>query len=138
MTTTLYKNDIRKEFTDVYNLYYPLVFNTVYTKVSIKEDANDICQEIFLILLEKFESVEDAKRWLLGTMKNILYEYYRKRKKANIDIDIDSDFNDIAITFVNGMKETRILLEEAIDNIALSREESLILEYIAYYRRVKR
>ncbi len=102
----------------------------MYTKVGNKDNASDICQEVFLILYEKFEEVENVKKWLYGTLRNVVLRFYEK--KSNSDVNIDKIFDDISLTFVNGFRESRIVINEAIENIELTDEESLILNYIAF------
>jgi DNA-directed RNA polymerase specialized sigma24 family protein len=38
-----------ERFTGIYAEYYPLVYNAVYSKIGKRHDADDICQEVFLI-----------------------------------------------------------------------------------------
>ena len=63
-----------KEFAEAYNLYYPIVFSVVYSKISSYEDAEDICQVIFIEFYKKFEAIENKKKWLFGALI-----YYRLR-----------------------------------------------------------
>ncbi len=124
------KQSEREKFSQIYSKYYPLVFNTVYTKVGDKDNASDICQEVFLILYEKFDEVENVRKWLFGTLRNVILRYYQK--KTNSDINIDGIFEDVSLTFVNGFREARIIINEAIENIQITEEERLILDYIAF------
>ncbi len=119
-----------EEYVAVYSEYYPLIFNTVYSKVGDENDAGDVCQEIFLILYEKFYEVENYRKWLFGTLRNVVMRYYEKKSK--VELNIDDIFQDISLTFVNGMKDVRIIINNAIENINLNNEERLLLDYIAY------
>ena len=120
----------REDYTEIYSQYYPYVFNTVFSKIGNEHDANDICQEIFIIFFEKYEQVDNPRKWLFGVMRNVLFRYYEKKSK--VDVDIDTVFDDVSLTYVNGFRDTRIIIEEAIENIDLSEQERLILEYIAF------
>ena len=120
----------RESYTDIYSDYYPYIYNTVYGKVSNEEDALDICQEIFIILYEKFDTIENYRKWLFGTMRNVVYRYYEKKSKT--PVDIDTVFNDISLTYVNGFKDTRLIIEEAMENVDLNEEDFLIVDYIAF------
>ncbi len=121
----------REKFSEVYSEYYPLVFNAVYTKVGNRDDTDDICQEVFLIFYEKFNEIENARKWLFGTLRNVIFRYYERKSRS--DIDIDKMFEDVGLTFVNGFRDARIIISEAIDNIEMSDEERIILDYIAFY-----
>ncbi|MCP4133911.1 MAG: sigma-70 family RNA polymerase sigma factor [bacterium] len=120
----------REEFSQLYSQYYPLVFNTVYSKTGNRDDAYDISQEIFIIYYEKFEKIGDNRKWLFGVLRNVVLRHYSQ--KSNTTVDIDSIFEDVSLTFVNGFRDTRIIIEEAIENIEISEEDRTILEYIAY------
>ncbi len=120
----------RETYTQVYSDYYPYIYNTVYGKTNNEDDTHDICQEIFIILYEKFETVENHRKWLFGTMRNVIFRYYEKKSKT--PVDIDNVFGDISLTYVNGFKDTRIIIEEAIAEVDLTEEETLILDYIAF------
>jgi RNA polymerase sigma-70 factor (ECF subfamily) len=120
----------REEFSKIYSEYFPLLLNTVYTKVGNYQDAHDICQEIFIIFYNKFHEVENPRYWLFGTMKNVVYQHYRKKSKP--EADIDEIFQDVSLTFVNGFRDTRLIIEEAIENVDLTEEERLLLDYIAF------
>ncbi|MDY6934665.1 MAG: sigma-70 family RNA polymerase sigma factor [Spirochaetota bacterium] len=128
------KSSKRENFSRIYIEYYPLVFNAVYTKVGNRDDTSDICQDVFLIFYDKFEEIDNARKWLLGTMRNVIYRFYEKKAHSDIDIDnIDKMFADVNHTFTNGFRDTRIIINDAIENIDISEEERIILEYIAFY-----
>ena len=118
--------------TEIYSNYFPVVFNAVYTKVGNREDTRDICQEVFLRLFEKLDSVENVRRWLFTALKLVVLEYFRKKKK-NHNLNIDDVFQDVSLTFINGFRDTRIIIEEAINNSETIRNEKerLIFELIA-------
>ncbi|MBN1498801.1 MAG: sigma-70 family RNA polymerase sigma factor [Spirochaetes bacterium] len=122
------------KFTEIYDKYYILVYSTVYTKVSNEADANDISQEVFIRMYNKMDEIEDYKKWLYGTLKLVVFEYYRSKKK-NESTDIDEIFNDVALTFVNGMRESRIIIESAFKQLEgmLTEEEQMVFELVAFF-----
>ena len=63
-------------------------------------------------------------------MRNVVYRYYEKKSKT--PVDIDTVFGDISLTYVNGFKDTRLIIEEAMENVELNEEELLIIDYIAF------
>jgi len=130
MNGPLSKKEKRIAYTKVFTEYYPFVFNTVYAKIGNEHDAGDICQEVFLIFFEKFEEVENPRKWLFGTMKNVVKQFYGRRYKS--DIDIDSIFDDDGLLYVNGFRDTRLIIREAVDNSEISEEERMLLDYIAF------
>lgn len=116
-------------FTDSYNKYYPYIFKIDYSKTGDEQDSSDICQEVLLLYFKKFDEIENPRKWLYGTMKNILYQYYRRKQKSAIDID--ALLEDSNLAYVNGFRNTRIIIQDAIDNAEINEEERLLIEYIA-------
>ncbi len=122
----------KDKFTEDHKRYYPLVFSAVYTKVENIDDAKDICQEIFIRFFEKYEEVKDSRKWLYGTLRNVVLEYYRKQRG---DVDIDDVFKDVSLTFVNGFKDARIIISEAIENMDNfgGEDEKTLFDLVAVY-----
>ncbi|MCP4133848.1 MAG: sigma-70 family RNA polymerase sigma factor [bacterium] len=119
----------RDTYTLVYNEYYPLVFNTVYSRIGNREDASDICQEIFLIFFEKFEGIDNYRKWLFGTMRNIVLRFYER--KSSPEVDVDKMFDDMSMAYVNGFRDARIIITDIIENIDISENERALFDYIA-------
>jgi RNA polymerase sigma factor (sigma-70 family) len=115
-------------FIRAFEMHYHTVFNAVYQRVNNIEDAEDICQDIFTILLKKFDEVTDVRRWLFGTLKNSVYKYYRDRKPG---VNIDEIFQDISLTFVNGFRDARLTIEKAIEEAVDDGLDRSIFEMIA-------
>lgn len=121
------------DFTNVYSNYYALVYSMVFTKVDNHDEAEDICQEVFLRFYEKFDEVLDPRKWLYGTLRNVVLEHYRK--KGRNDANIDDIFQNITMSFVNGFRDTRIIIEEALDNTENFEDESerVVFDLVALY-----
>ena len=119
-----------EQFSSAYMELYPLIFSSVLTRIGNRDDADDICQEIFMIFYDKFETIENNRTWLYGTMKNVLLNYYRKKSKT---VNIDNDFDSIGHVFTNGTRDTRILLSQAMEGIECSEEDRILLDMVATY-----
>ncbi len=104
----------KDRFTEDHKRYYPLIFNTVYSKVENIDDTSDICQEIFTRFFEKYEEIENSRKWLYGALRLVVMEYYRKQRS---NLNLDEVFRDVGLTFVNGFKEARVIIAEAIENM---------------------
>ncbi|MBN2159250.1 MAG: sigma-70 family RNA polymerase sigma factor [Spirochaetes bacterium] len=119
-----------EEFSQAYMEFYPVVYSSVLSRIQRRDDADDICQEIFIIFLDKFETIGNKRNWLYGTMKNILYNYYRKK---NMNVDSVDNFDDVGLAFTNGFRDTRILIAEAMEEIECTEKDRIILEMVATY-----
>jgi RNA polymerase sigma-70 factor, ECF subfamily len=104
-----------RDFAETYSDLYPLVFSAVYSRVGSLEDAEDISQELFIKLYNKLDEVENRRKWLYGALKLEVMAYYRKKKPGAVDID--EVFNDVALTFVNGFRDTRLMIGEALEDL---------------------
>jgi RNA polymerase sigma factor (sigma-70 family) len=120
-------------FTEIYSDYYSLVYSTVFSKVSNEDDVEDLCQEIFSRFYEKFDQVENPRKWLLGTLRYVILEHYRR--KTGKEVNIEDVFDDINLTFVNGFRDSRLMIEEALENIGNyeSEKDKLIFDLISIY-----
>ncbi len=101
-------------FTEAHNLYYAPVYGAIYSKVGNAETAKDLCQEVFIRFYQKFDEVENPRKWLYGALRLVVLEYYRSRKSK--EVNIDDVFNDVSLTFVNGFRDARIIIAEAMEN----------------------
>lgn len=121
-------------FADAYNDYYPLIFSVVNTKINNFEDAEDICQDVFYKFYEKIDEVKNYRKWLYGTLRIAVLEYFRKKNK-NEHLNVDDVFNDMALTFANGFKDVRILITEAIEESENFKDdkEQILFELIAVH-----
>jgi RNA polymerase sigma-70 factor (ECF subfamily) len=104
-----------RDFAETYGDLYPVVFSAIYSKVGNLEDAEDISQELFIKLFNKLDEVENRRKWLYGALKLEVMAFYRKKKPGAVDID--EMFNDVALTFVNGFRDTRIMINDAIEDL---------------------
>jgi RNA polymerase sigma factor (sigma-70 family) len=121
---------LAEDFSKTYMEFYPLIYSSVLTRVGNRHDADDICQEIFIIMYDKFYAIENKRNWLYGTMKNVLYSHYRKNNRNTASVE---DVDDLGIAFTNGARDTRILIGEAIEKIECTEEERIILEMVATF-----
>jgi RNA polymerase sigma factor (sigma-70 family) len=120
----------KRKFPEVYSDYYAIVFSTAYSKIGNRDDAADITQEVFTRLCKKFEEVDDPRKWLFFAVKNVIKEHRRKSGDAEADID---NMDDVGMTFVNGFRDARIIIQEAIENMENFGTENgrLLFELIA-------
>lgn len=89
------ENDI---FTGYVKQYHKSVFRLAYSYVKNRENAEDICQEAFVKLLDyrgEFSSDEDCKRWLMRVVinlsKNLLKSYrFSRTEELSEDIPLES------------------------------------------------
>jgi len=118
-------------FAEVFNELYPLVFSTVYGRVNNIDDAEDICQEVFIHFYQKQDEIEDSRKWLYGALRLEVLSYYRKKKGAQVSLD--DVFQDESLSFFNGARDVRLILEDALNHDGNYRDsmERSLFELIA-------
>jgi RNA polymerase sigma factor (sigma-70 family) len=116
-------------FTELYRDHFPLVYNTIYAKVESIEITEDLCQEVFIVMFNKLDEIENPRAWLLGTLRNTVMRYFRDKKPQ---LDIDTMFDDHSLAYVNGFRDTRLLLKDALDQATTTDEERMMVDLIAY------
>lgn len=89
----------------IQQLYEPL-FHYVRKRINVKEDAEDITQEVFLKLSKSdLEKVNNVKSWVYTIAKNTITDFYRKKKLplenettevADLDYNDDSAVEDLS------------------------------------------
>lgn len=68
-----------KEFFDAYKTD---VFRTCYYMAQNVQDAEDLCQEVFVKALQQnFQQIEKPKPWLLSITMNICRNYLKRKKR---------------------------------------------------------
>jgi RNA polymerase sigma-70 factor (ECF subfamily) len=87
------KNGDNKAFSDLYNLYFKKIYTFIYYRVSHKETAEDLAEDVFLKAYTKIASVSknaSFEGWLYQIARNLVIDYYRQ-KKSDIDLkDIEN------------------------------------------------
>src|SRR4030042_2791887 len=107
-----------KGYIEAYTTYYPYFINIVRSKVKNIDEADDICQELFIQFYKAFADIDAGshKSWLFTAMRFITRSYYRNKSTRNIDaVDIDDYIDNTELSFVNGERDNRIILKEELD-----------------------
>lgn len=104
-----------RKFAEAYNDLYPAVFSAVYSKVGNIDDAEDLCQDLFIKMYSKLDEIDNKRKWIYGALKLEVMAYYRRKKPA---VDIDQVFDDAGLAFVNGFRDTRIIIQDAIEDMS--------------------
>ncbi len=120
-----------KKFSEIYSDMYAVVYNAMYSKVRDSDLTADLAQEVFTRFYAKMDEVDNPRKWLFGTLRNVLLEHYRKNTVDTMDID--EIFFDENIGYVNGFRDTRIILQEAFEASENYRDEKdrIVYELIA-------
>lgn len=120
-------------FVENYDSYYSIVFNSIYSKTGNYHDSEDICQEVFTRFYNNLDEVETPRKWLFGCLRLVVFDYYKAKQKK--DVDVDELFDDIGMGYVNGFRDSRLLIKGAIDELCSESgdRDASLFELIAVY-----
>jgi RNA polymerase sigma-70 factor (ECF subfamily) len=81
--------DERQTFDELMSAHRPRVLRTAYRLLGSPEDAQDVCQEVFLRLLKNLDTLDaPPQAWLYRVTVNLCYDYHRRRP-AIIDTEFE-------------------------------------------------
>lgn len=83
-------------FIDSYKEHADALFRFCYMKLSDRERAKDVLQDIFLRAwqyVQKGNSVENMKSFLFSIARNAVIDEYRKKKTSSLDVLQESGFD---------------------------------------------
>jgi len=120
-------------FVENYDSYYSIVFNSIYSKISNYHDAEDICQEVFIRFYDNIEEIENPRKWLFGCLRLVVFDYYKGKQRK--DVNVDELFDDITMGYVNGFRDTRMMIKQVVDEICSEKgdRDASLFELIAVY-----
>ena len=88
------------DFNRIYAMYYRLVMATAKHVIDDDKLCEDICQEVFVKLLNREKPIEESeiRYWLLVVTKNTALDFRKKLKMDKVHIEPMSDENDSGTT----------------------------------------
>lgn len=97
----LFEANERDRFKNWYRLYYPMVKRLVIDNGGSKEDAEDVFQEMLIVLIEKtrnkdFSLTSKESTYIYSIAQNKWRDYSRKKNKS-FPISADIDLNELEI-----------------------------------------
>ncbi|MDI9355449.1 MAG: RNA polymerase sigma-70 factor [Chitinophagaceae bacterium] len=139
--------DLEKEFSDIFQEYYPALCRYALKIVRKEELAEDVVQEVFVNLWEKRNKIDIAisiKSYLYTSVRNrsinqlkLLFQREQKKEKIYENMNISEDISDILKQ--NELQNTYEIVQEAIETLPpkckiiflLSREEYMTYALVA-------
>jgi len=118
------------KFSEVYSNYYSIVHGSIYSKIGDTDIADDLAQEVFISFLKNMDKIENTRAWLFKALRNEVYDYYRRKKNLKPEEALAESEDDISLTFVNGFRDTRVIIQEAIEDIK-NEKDRIIFDLIA-------
>lgn len=83
------KNGETGAFAEIYNRLFKKIYQFIYFRVSHKETAEDLTEDVFLKAYHKLGSVHTGtsfEGWLYQIARNLIIDYYRQ-KRPQVDLE---------------------------------------------------
>ncbi len=71
-------------FADLYNAYFERIYNFIFYRVSHKETAEDLTEDVFVKVFGKIRGLAELQAfegWLFQIARNKVIDYYRSKKQ---------------------------------------------------------
>lgn len=108
------------------------IFNYVMRTTRNRQDAEDICQEIFLSAfryLHTYQSQYKFSTWLFTIAHNTVARHLRKKAADDIPLD-PGKLDGIRKTHMEGTSTLTELIDLALDTVAPQEREVMVLHYL--------
>jgi RNA polymerase sigma-70 factor (ECF subfamily) len=103
-------------FGEIYNLYFEKVYRFIFYRVSHKELAEDLAEEVFIKIHKKINSVKESQAfegWMYQIARNTVIDYYRSKKTlvSLDDIENTLEYETNIVDSLNLQSHQKILLK---------------------------
>ncbi len=87
-----------KQFSNLYKKYYSKISRYVSAKINNKEDAQELVEDVFIKVSQKYqlynEKESQLSTWIYNIAKNVLIDHFRRPKLNTLSIDVPMDYLD--------------------------------------------
>lgn len=104
-------------FIELYNKFFPLVYNRIFTQIKDRSITDDVVSEIFMkvaLNLNKYNRKFAFSTWIFAIARNIMADYFRKQNRNREDSCYE--FCDYPAP-IGEQPEEKILSDEIIENL---------------------
>lgn len=126
----LFKQRTGKEFTTLYQKYYPKLIYFTNKICNDQQKAEDISTDSFMIALDKIDKYDSEKSqfstWLFTIAKNLTFQELKKSKKS---ISMDVEFDGEGTTMKDFINTTEEIDSEKIHDV-FSKKAEIMKKYI--------
>jgi RNA polymerase sigma-70 factor (ECF subfamily) len=138
---SLSKTDFNSYFENIYNEHTDQLYRFTFFRVSDKEKAIDIVQDVFFKYfryLEDSKAREDEihfshKAYLFKTIRNTIIDHYRKKQSQSLDELLDSGFeysSDEDVSYDTSMNIDYKEVVKSLKGMDLDSQELIYMRFI--------
>jgi len=92
--------ELRENFSKIYDQYVTKIYRFIYLKVSSQEAAEDLSSEVFVRTWETYRSestkIENIQAYLYQIARNVVADHYRARKIRTVSVEETAEIVDPA------------------------------------------
>lgn len=129
------KRGNNRDFGELYDQFLPQIYRFVYLKVMNRQDAEDICHQVFLSAWTNMRNYKDIgysfSTWLYRIARNAVIDFYRT-KKIHIELasieDVLPDGTDLVSQLGATLATEKVLA--AFPRLTDEQREVIIMSYI--------
>ena len=101
---------------EIYSLYFKKIYRFIFYRVSHKEIAEDLAEEVFLKAFTKIVSIDENlafEGWLYQIARNLVIDYYRQNKLTAPLEELENtlSYESNVVDLLNLQQQQKILLE---------------------------
>jgi RNA polymerase sigma factor (sigma-70 family) len=111
--TSIQESSFRKIYSD----NYAVIMNLINKYIGNFHDSEEICQNLFITLYNKFGEIDNHGKWLRGAVRFEVLAYYRKNDKTGNAVSLDNLEEEPVTVQNNNDSDLTIILREAIERI---------------------
>jgi RNA polymerase sigma-70 factor (ECF subfamily) len=110
------KRGEQEAFGEIYNLYFKKIYQFIFYRVSAKEIAEDLTEDVFLKAFTKIASLKEDVTfagWLYQIARNKVIDHYREKKivVALDEVENTLEYESNIIDVVNLEQQQKVLLK---------------------------
>lgn len=125
-------------FNAIYRAYFGFVSNVSYRIVTRKEDAQEVCQEVFIVIYRKlstFRRESSLKTWIYRITINCALKYAQKKSKERKGM---VEFDEMKMPFTSNenirakiyFKENETVVKQLLNRLNLEQRACIVLRTI--------
>lgn len=120
--------------TDLYNAYFERIYGFIYYRVSHKETAEDLTEDVFVKVFNKLRGLTELKAfegWLFQIARNKVIDYYRSKKQLVPLEEIENtlEYETNVVDIVN-LQTQQILFIKLLKELSPEQQQVIKLKFL--------
>lgn len=116
---------------EIYTTYRDKVFSYIRSKINKYQDAEDLCEEVFIKVFQKIDTYDESKSalgtWIYNIAKNKVIDFYRSNNHQNLELLDNYDY--IAEEDDSLCEDDIETLTKALNKLPQQLRDIIILKY---------